>query len=228
MASLSDKDQRGYYGLLVQPTFEQAFKSAARPLHIPLPDRQAKWEALSPYREYKLELQREHLDQESKAIEYRRNNRELPYLADQVKTSSAGDDPSFSAMDAQGRSRSASVVEEASVSSHNAETQREAVAARARALRATHRHTSRNPVLAAEHHNIGSDSEETISPMSTPRGQPRAPVQLPQKAGYTPHAEFPTFRALNEGRDNGARSSAWAGVWRPGNEESYESMRAKR
>ena len=49
-APLSYKSEYGYYGLRVNPTFEQVVATVRKPLRIPLPDRKAKWYALSPYR----------------------------------------------------------------------------------------------------------------------------------------------------------------------------------
>ena len=50
MATLSYREKFGWYNLRVQPGFEQVLGSLRNSLHIPIPDRSAKWEALSPYR----------------------------------------------------------------------------------------------------------------------------------------------------------------------------------
>ena len=49
-APLSYTSTFGYYGLRVNPTFEQVLGTIRKPLRIPLPDRRAKWYANSPYR----------------------------------------------------------------------------------------------------------------------------------------------------------------------------------
>ena len=53
--SLSYTSQLGYYGLRVNPTLDQVLGNVRKPLRIPLPDRRAKWYALSPYRALILE-----------------------------------------------------------------------------------------------------------------------------------------------------------------------------
>ena len=49
-APLSYTSTFGYYGLRVNPTFDQVLGTIRKPLRIPLPDRRAKWYANSPYR----------------------------------------------------------------------------------------------------------------------------------------------------------------------------------
>ena len=49
IAPLSYTSTFGYYGLRVNPTFEQVIGTVRKPLRIPLPDRRAKWYANSPY-----------------------------------------------------------------------------------------------------------------------------------------------------------------------------------
>ena len=57
--TLSYGSQFGYYGLRENPTLEQVIGSVRKPLRIPLPDRRAKWYALSPYRALILDAERE-------------------------------------------------------------------------------------------------------------------------------------------------------------------------
>ena len=226
--ALSDTDQRGYYGLLVKPTFEQAFKSAAKPLHIPLPDRSAKWEALSSHREYLLKLERAHNGYLSTLLDYQNKDGELPGMVANMGDSAAGADRSFPVMDAQARAQETLAVQEASSDAVNAETQRRAAIARSRTLQATHEHTSGNPVLAAQrgptpwYAHIGLDSDEEGTEASTTMSQ----SQMPQAAGHPAPPEFQTYRALNEGQrpESDARSSKW----KPGDDTSYETMRRNR
>ena len=57
VAPLSYKNQLGYYGLRINPTSDQVLKTVRNPLRIPLPDRRAKWYALSPYRAFILDAE---------------------------------------------------------------------------------------------------------------------------------------------------------------------------
>jgi hypothetical protein len=54
-AQLSFTDKKGYYGLTVQPTYEQMLRSLKNEVRIPQPDRSAKWYALGIYRSFLLE-----------------------------------------------------------------------------------------------------------------------------------------------------------------------------
>ena len=49
-AQLSFTDKKGYYGLTVQPTYEQMLRSLKKEVRIPQPDRSAKSYALGMYR----------------------------------------------------------------------------------------------------------------------------------------------------------------------------------
>ena len=49
-AQLSYTDTKGYYGLRVEPSYEQMLRSLKKEIRIPQPDRSAKWVALGPYR----------------------------------------------------------------------------------------------------------------------------------------------------------------------------------
>ena len=49
MASLSYQDKYAWYGLRENPSFDQMLRSTRKPVRIPIPSREAKWYALSPY-----------------------------------------------------------------------------------------------------------------------------------------------------------------------------------
>ena len=68
--TLSYGSQFGYYGLRLNPTLEQVIGSIRKPLRIPLPDRRAKWYALSPYRALILDAEREANDYETALLDY--------------------------------------------------------------------------------------------------------------------------------------------------------------
>ena len=66
-APLSFTDQTGYYGLRVSPSFDKILGTVRNPLRIPLPDRSAKWYALSPYRALILDAAQKYNDYEHMA-----------------------------------------------------------------------------------------------------------------------------------------------------------------
>ena len=43
VASLSFTDEKGYYGLRVNPTYEEILQTIRKPLRVPVPQRSAKW-----------------------------------------------------------------------------------------------------------------------------------------------------------------------------------------
>ena len=53
--TLSYQDKRGYYGLIVQPTFDEMLHSLKKKVRIQQPDRSAKWYATGIYRAFLLD-----------------------------------------------------------------------------------------------------------------------------------------------------------------------------
>ena len=97
--TLSYSSQFGYYGLRLNPTLEQVIGSIRKPLRIPVPDRRAKWYALSPYRALILDAEREANDYETTAMGYRNSGAQLPEAAAAIRPSDAGEDQSFRRID---------------------------------------------------------------------------------------------------------------------------------
>jgi flagellar biosynthesis GTPase FlhF len=85
----------GYYGLRVNPTLDQAIKTVRKPLRIPVPDRRAKWYALSPYRALILDAERRANDIEGALLDYRNSGAQLPEHAARVRGSAAGEDDAW-------------------------------------------------------------------------------------------------------------------------------------
>ena len=73
IADLSWKDTYGYYGLRVDPTFDDLVKTYnVKPQKIRVPkNREAKWYALGPYRAYLLELSKKYNDYEHLKLKIR-------------------------------------------------------------------------------------------------------------------------------------------------------------
>ena len=69
-ASLSFTSETGYYGLRVNPTFDEVLKTIRKPLRIPLPDRSAKWYANSPYRSLLLDAEQKYNSYEHASLDY--------------------------------------------------------------------------------------------------------------------------------------------------------------
>ena len=81
-AQLSFTDSKGYYGLTVQPTYEQMLRSLQKEVRIPQPDRSAKWYALGPYRAFLLEQAKRYNDTQRKDLDYDATGAQLPAAAE--------------------------------------------------------------------------------------------------------------------------------------------------
>ena len=94
-AQLSYENHFGYYGLRVNPSFDEALQSVRKPLRVPVPDRRATWYALSPYRALILDAEQRLNDVEGALLDYRNSGAELPELAARVRPTPAGDDEAW-------------------------------------------------------------------------------------------------------------------------------------
>ena len=101
-APLSYTSQFGYYGLRVNPSYEQVLGTIRKPLRIPLPDRSAKWYALSPFRALILNAEAKYQDYEHARIDYKQSGAHLPESAASVRPSDGGQDPSFDQIHSHG------------------------------------------------------------------------------------------------------------------------------
>ena len=102
-APLSYTSTFGYYGLRVNPTFEQVLGTIRKPLHIPLPDRRAKWYANSPYRALLDDAGKKFEEVEGAAHMFRESGAEVHESANQVRPSPAGAPQNFDQIHEQAR-----------------------------------------------------------------------------------------------------------------------------
>ena len=96
-AQLSYTDKRGYYGLRVEPSYEQMLQSLRKEVRIPQPDRSAKWYATGIYRAFLMEQAKRFNDAQRKDLEYDDSGAHLPAAADKGHHESmAGTDDTWS------------------------------------------------------------------------------------------------------------------------------------
>jgi hypothetical protein len=152
-APLSYENHFGYYGLRVNPTFDEALKSVRKPLRIPVPDRRATWYALSPYRALILDAEQRYNDIEGALIDYRNSGAQLPEHAARVRPSPAGHDESFAHID-EDNHRLHEQHEEAARFLRE-QRQRETEAARTEALGKLHGAWHSHPVMEAAEEELG-------------------------------------------------------------------------
>ena len=79
--SFSYKAETEYYGLRVNPTFDELLGAVRKPTRIPVPDRSAKWYALSPYRAFILDAAQKYNEHEQALLNYRNGGAALPEAA---------------------------------------------------------------------------------------------------------------------------------------------------
>lgn len=210
IASLSYTSQLGYYGLRVNPTFEQVVGTVRKPLRIPLPDRKAKWYALSPYRALILDAEAKHQDYQHAQLDYRATGAHLPESAAAVRPSDAGEDPAFQAIHAHGEAYDHQRVVE--IASDLAEQERRLETAHVRGgqLRGTYGPNHTDPTVEAMHDEL--DEAQVPHSMPAPRIAPlrrgwKAPAVQYVAAGQPQAAEFKSFEVLSMGQPENVNAS---------------------
>ena len=201
-APLSYQSQTGYYGLRVNPTFEQVIGTVRTPLRIPLPERRAKWYALSPYRALILDAERKYQDYEHAVHDYRRSEAELPEAAARVKSSDAGDDGAWDRIHQHGDRMDEHEAYETAFNLMKEEHQKETQESRREQLRMSHGPNRMHPVVEASHEELREAGVPHYMP--APRTVPpqrawRAPPAVEVAYGQPQAPEFPDFRVLNMG-----------------------------
>ena len=224
VAPLSYTSTYGYYGLRVNPSFEQAVGTVRKPLRVPLPDRSAKWYALSPYRAFILDAEQKFNDHQHASIDYRQSGAELPEAAAAVRPSDAGDDPAWERMHRHGERLDEHDAYEAAFDLMNQEHQRETEETRHEQLRLSYGSNRMHPVVEANHGELveAGVPHYTAAPREPP---PRRAWHTPNDqfvaAGQPQASEFPSFERLNMGQPANVR----AAVLSPSQNMTYERAR---
>ena len=224
IAPLSYTSTFGYYGLRVNPSFEQVIGTVRKPLRIPLPDRRAKWYANSPYRSLLEDVGRKFEQTEGAAHMFRESGAEVPESAARVRPSPAGQSPSFDRIHEQGRrAEENDAIEMAHHLMHMEESRKTAVLRR-EILSKSHGPNRMDPTIEAEH--------EQLETAGVPHYMPK-PRTVPPKAFFTrpppemvaqgqPQVpEFRTFERLNMGQPETLRASTLSAS----QNMTYERMR---
>ena len=224
VAPLSFKSDFGYYGLRVNPTFEQVVGTVRKPLRIPLPDRRAKWLALGPYRNFIEDAERAYNESIYNATDYRESGAHLPLSAARVRPSMAGQDRTFEHYHTQGDSLNQQEALEASFEHFNREARQRTEADRREHLRRTHGSNSTHPTVYAAHHELEEAGVHHWIP--APRPAPsssswQTPIHNMAAAGYHQAPQFPEFGRLNQGQPSSFRPAGTPTTQNP----TYERMR---
>ena len=206
-APLSYTSQFGYYGLRENPSFDKMAGTICKPLRIPLPDRSAKWYALSPYSALILDAAQAYNDWEAAKIDDRTSGDHAPEMAAHLRLSEAGNDPMFHEIARQNEAADEQDAYELAFQAMNAEHRAQAAAIRRQQL-STYGPNMIHPTVEAHH----EDLVQARIPHAMPaRRQPMAPYPWPAAprqliaAGQPQAREFRTFENLNMGQPSRVR-----------------------
>ena len=220
---LSYTSQTGYYGLRVNPSFEQVLGTVRKPLRIPLPDRRAKWYALSPYRALILDAEQKYNNFQHAVLDYRDTGAQLPEAAAMVRPSDAGQDQTFDILDRQTNAMNEQSAYESAFDAAHTAQQAETNTIRSRQLRDTYGPNKMHPVVEAMHDELEAAAAPHYMPKPrftpAPQGWKSAAPQM-AAAGQPQAPEFPSFQALNMGQLN-----VRAAALKPSENLSYERAR---
>ena len=208
-APLNYTSQTGYYGLRVNETLESVIGSVRKPLRIPLPDRRAKWYALSPYRDYINNVAERNYDRERALLDYRSSGAQLNEAAAQVVPSTAGDDPVWGRIYAATERLESEEAHKLAEEAMKTEQGQETKDLRRENLGLNYGVDLRHSVLAATEDEL----KEAGVPHEVPPPRPPAPFhswpapppQLEAK-GHPQAKEFPTFESLSMGQPTDFRA----------------------
>ena len=224
VAPLSYTSQFGYYGLRVNPTFEQVLKTVRKPLRIPLPDRHAKWYALGPYRSLILDAEAKYNDYQHSHIDFQQSGHEINEAAARVRRSDAGGDPVFPQIHAQGEAMDAQRAHEAASQLMEIERRRQTEHNRSQVLYSTHGPNFSDPVIQAAFDELDEHQAYHTKPAARPhpiKSYYMAPVAQWASAGQPQAPEFTPFGELNLNEPHRVR----AGTFRLGHATGYDRLR---
>ena len=203
-AQLSFQDTKGYYGLVVQPSYDQMLKSLKKETRIPQPDRSAKWYATGIYRAFLLEQAKRFNDAQRKDLEYDETNAQLPAAAERgAKNSMAGTDDVWNRQEQFNANLDAESARHVAENALNAEKRQQANEMRRQQLSA-YGPSSGHWTVDAHDEDLeyrGIPHAAPMPKMAMPPGKWRAHPNEYIATGQPQAPEFPTFEQLNGTQD---------------------------
>ena len=205
MTELSHTDTKGYYGLRVEPSYDQTLKSLRKEIRIPQPDRSAKWYALGPYRAFLLEQAKRFNDNQRKDLEYDDTGAHLPAAAERGQQGSmAGTDDVWNRQEQFNSNLDAEEARRVADDALASERRAQANQMRRQQLSAAYMPNSGHWTVDAHHSDLEHRGVPHAAPMpklATPAGNWQAWPNEYIAAGQPQATEFPTFEQLNMGYD---------------------------
>jgi hypothetical protein len=203
MASVSYPFKTGYYGLRVHETLEQVLSGKeGKPMRIPMPDRKAKWEAMSLTRAYLEDSAKRLTDHERNILNYRDSGGMLPENAAGDGPSSAGQDETFARIERHHEAMQEQAAFEEAKNSLKQQDERQTKEARAQHLRAKYAPNRMDPMIEAHHEELEEAGVGHYMPevqTAPPHQTWKAPPPQWAAQGYPQAPQFPSFEALNLG-----------------------------
>ena len=203
-AQLSFTDSKGYYGLTVQPTYEQMLRSLQKEVRIPQPDRSAKWYALGPYRAFLLEQAKRYNDTQRKDLEYDATGAQLPAAAEHGhQESMAGTDDTWNRQEQFNSNLNTEEARRVAEDAMASEQKAQANQMRRQQL-GSYGPSQGHWTVEAHHQDLEYRGIPHAAPMpklATPAGRWRAPPTEYIAPGQPMPTEFPTYEQLNLGYD---------------------------
>lgn len=223
-AQLSYQDQKGYYGLLVEPSYDQMLRSLKNEVRIPQPDRSAKWYALGPYRAFLLEQAKRFNDNQRKDLEYDASGAQLPAAAERgAPESMAGTDDSWNRQEQFNSNLDAEEARRVAEAALASERRQQANQMR-RAQLSAYGPSSGHWTVDAHHQDLdyrGIPHPAPMPKMAMPAGRWQASPNEYISDGQPQATEFPTYEQLNLGQDKRYKLGRPA----PGINKNYQQLR---
>ena len=203
-AQLSYQDVKGYYGLLVEPSYDQMLRSLRKEIRIPQPDRSAKWYATGIYRAFLLEQAKRFNDAQRKDLEYDQSGAQLPAAADRAaQNSMAGTDDVWNRQEQFAANLNAEEARRVAEHAVSAERRQQANEMRRRQLSAYGPSAGHWTVdaHAKDLEDRGIPHAAPMPKLTMPAGQWQAHPNEYIAAGQPQASEFPTLEQLNGAHD---------------------------
>jgi len=203
-AQLNYQLQRGYYGLLVEPSYNEMLRSLKKKIRIPQPDRSAKWYALGPFRAFLLDQAKRFNDAQREDLEYDDTGAHLPAAVIRAQRGSmAGTDDTWNRQEQFAENLRDDEARKLAEAAMAAEQKQQANQMRRLQL-SSYGPTSGHWTVEAHHADLEYTGVPHAAPMpklAMPAGKWQSPPNEFESAGHPQAAEFPTYEQLNMGQD---------------------------
>ena len=193
-------DKTGYYGLRVNPSYDEMLHSLKKSIRVPQPDRSAKWYATGIYRAFLLEQAKRYNDSQRKDLEYDATGAQLPAAAERGhQESMAGTDDTWNRQEEFNSNLNSEDARRVAEDALASERRAKANQMRRQQLSA-YGPTQGHWTVEAHHQDLeyrGIPHAAPMPKMTMPAGRWRAPPNEYIAAGQPQATEFPSWEQLN-------------------------------